>query len=81
MLPESALRRPLHLLQHEVESFHWLRRTVASKQYAESDKAKLAKQLAEGITAGQIAELLGHANIKTTMGCISEQPKSSLKVA
>jgi integrase len=54
------------------KSFHCLRHTVASKQYAEADKEKLATKLAEMMTVGQIAALLGHANVKTTKGYVHE---------
>lgn len=48
------------------KSFHCLRHTVASEIYNESDKEALAKKLAESLTVGQIAQLLGHTNTKTT---------------
>lgn len=54
----------------EGKSFHCLRHTVATRKYANIDKEKLAKKLAETLSLGQIAQLLGHSDTKTSKGYV-----------
>ena len=52
------------------KSFHCLRHTKATNDFARSGKDDLARKLAEALTMDQIAALLGHSNTKTTKGYI-----------
>jgi integrase len=52
------------------KSFHNLRHFKATSEYAKLDKNALAKKLAEVLSLEQIAQLLGHANSKTTKGYV-----------
>ena len=52
------------------KSFHCLRHTLASKKFSEADKESLARKLAESLTVGQIAQLLGHSDSRTTKGYV-----------
>jgi integrase len=50
------------------KSFHSIRHGTATNEFNKADKDALAKRLAEHLTLGQIAQLLGHSSTKTTKG-------------
>ena len=52
------------------ESSRSLRHMAATQKHAKADKDALAKKLAESLTPGQIASLLGHSETKTTKGYV-----------
>lgn len=60
--------RILDRLKIEGKSFHSFRHFRASQSYAELDKEALAAKLAESLSLGEIAGLLGHSNKSTTKG-------------
>jgi integrase len=54
----------------EGKTFHSLRHLKATKTFNESDREGLARKLADTLSLGQIAQLLGHSNTKTTKGYV-----------